>query len=231
MGNSAWHQVWRNRSVGAGTLGLPDLMAADGFDQLGAVDEASWRGYVTGCADRLGLRPGDSVFEVGCGAGAFLLPLAEAGCSVTGLDYSPELVAAARTALPGADIAVGEARDLDLAGGYDVVVSNGVFLYFPDLTYAATVLSRMVAGARRGVAVLDVPDRGRQEQALRQRRAQLGEQTYQRRYSGLDHLYFDRAWFDAIMGPSWVVQTCDQELGGYFNAAHRFNVFAARRPS
>ncbi|MGH9467943.1 MAG: class I SAM-dependent methyltransferase, partial [Terriglobales bacterium] len=129
----AWRDIWAARRLdgGAGST-LARLLAADGFDTgFGTMPEAAWRDYVMRCAARLDLRPGDSLFEVGCGAGALLYPLAEHGCRVGGIDYSAALIAAARAALPDGDWRCAEAgAPLPAA---DFVVASGVFLYFPSL--------------------------------------------------------------------------------------------------
>ena len=49
-------------------------------------DEAS--PYVSGFMAQMGMRPGESVLDVGCGSGALALPLARAGHDVVGLDFS-----------------------------------------------------------------------------------------------------------------------------------------------
>lgn len=227
MGDSAWQQIWRDRLLPRdGHIGLSQLMAADGFDAFGGVDEHAWRSYIGMFTARMDIRPGESVFEVGCGAGAFLLPLSEAGCTVGGIDYSPELVAVARAAIPTAQIDVADAIDLNVVAGFDVVVSNGVFLYFPDFEYAAEVLARMLAASQRGIAVLDVPDLARQAEATSARQKWLGEESYSQKYVGLRHLYYERDWFESTIGDSdFDVEVADQELRGYFHTPYRFNVF------
>jgi hypothetical protein len=52
---------------------------------------------------------------------------------------------------------------------YDFVISNGVFHYFPDLDYAGQVLGRMIAKARRTVAIIKVSDLSRRDEAERVR--------------------------------------------------------------
>src|SRR5262249_45792310 len=107
---NGWFAVWSSRQVGLSDAScLPQLLAADGFDSLGAIDEAAWRTYVHRMAAGLRLSPEDSIFEVGCGAGAFLYPLYLQGNPVAGIDYSARLVQTARQIMPEAEISLGEA--------------------------------------------------------------------------------------------------------------------------
>ena len=45
----------------------------------------------------LNAQPGERILDLGCGDGQLTLRLAATGASVTGVDASPEMVAAART--------------------------------------------------------------------------------------------------------------------------------------
>jgi hypothetical protein len=77
MGAQRWKDIWDRRALDRGAPSrLAALMAADGLDTgFGDVTEAAWRDFVGHMADRLGLCDDASAYEVGCGAGAFLLPL------------------------------------------------------------------------------------------------------------------------------------------------------------
>jgi len=227
-----WKTVWDERRLdpGRGSV-LAQLMAADGLDTgFGSVAEAGWRDFVHRVAGTLGLAAGDSVFEVGCGAGAFLYELALAGIAVAGADQSAALVGYARAAMPDGRFDVGEAAGLAVVPQFDVVLSCGVFLYFPSLEYASTVIERMAAKARRGVAILDIPDRAKQTHALAERRAMLGPEEYEARYAGLDHLFYEKDWIAGRMETCGLtnIRVEDQSIPGYGNARFRFNAFAAR---
>ena len=225
-----WKDVWEARRLqpSRGTP-LAQLMAADGLDTgFGDVAEVDWVAYVRRVADLLGVTPATSVFEVGCGAGAFLYELHRRGCRVGGVDRSATLVGFARGALPGGRFDVADAVDLDPGEPADVVVSSGVFMYFPSHEYARGVVERMVAKARRAVAVLDVPDAATREVALAHRIATVGgERAYRERYAGLDHLYYDRGWLaDALRACGLVeVRVADQDIAHYANARFRFNAW------
>lgn len=204
-------------------------MAADGMDTgFGGVSEEAWRGFVRRIASVLEVERGATVFEVGCGAGAFLFELYESECAVAGIDPSAVLVSYARQVMPQGRFAVDEAASIDVADGYDAVVSCGVFHYFPTLDYTRAVITRMAAKAKRAIAILDVPDLARRDEALAYRRETLGAAAYEDKYAGLEHLYFDRRWLSQVLGESGLVRTHfeNQNIPGHGSSMHRFNVIA-----
>lgn len=232
----AWKQVWDARRLdpSRGST-LSQLLAADGFDTgfAGDLQAPAWTAFVRHWARTLGLKPGDSVHEVGCGAGAFLYELARAGLAVTGSDQSATLVAIARDALPNGTFEVAPACDLDITARADAVVSCGMFPYLASLDYAATVITRMTAKARRAVAILDIPDQAKQAAALKYRIASAGGETaYADRYEGLDHLHYPRSWIARSLQEAGLtdIQIADQSLPGYGNASFRFNGWAFKPP-
>lgn len=229
MTHRTWAEVWEARRLDpARPSVLSRLLAADGMDtEFGSVPEDAWNRYVLETAQTIGIKPGSSVFEVGCGAGAWLYEVGGLGCEIAGLDGSSALIGYARQHLPRGTWLVGDAASLDPIPQYDFVVSSGVFLYFPSLDYARGVLEQMVRKARAGVLILDVPDISKQEAALALRRQVAGEKDYSRRYDGLDHLYFEKAWFQSVLESNGAlrVKIEDQHIDGYLNSGHRFNVY------
>lgn len=222
-----WRHIWDARALdpSKGST-LAQLMAADGLDTgFGDMTEAAWRAFVARTAAELKLRDGSDVFEVGCGAGAFLYELDALGHHVGGLDQSAALIDCARNAIPRGRFHVADAAALDAVGQAEAIVSWGVFLYFPTLTYASAVLERMAAHATRVVGVFDLPDQALKEDALVFRRGTLGAEAYEERYRGLDHLYFDREWVRSELQRCGLrdVKIESQQIPGYANGAFRFN--------
>jgi ubiquinone/menaquinone biosynthesis C-methylase UbiE len=228
--SQTWNDIWEARSLDTSRGSkLSALMAADGLDTgYGDVGESAWRGFVERTAERMGIEPGASVFEVGCGAGAFLHPLHERGCRVAGLDSSSTLIGHASAAMPEGQFSHAEALALDPSEQHDFVVSCGVFLYFPTLDYARAVVARMVAKARRGVAFLELADKAKEAHAAALRRGMMGEAEYEERYRGLHHLYLDKEWLRALLGELGAreIEIEDQSIAGYANSSYRFNAFA-----
>nr|VFK21164.1 MAG: Methyltransferase domain-containing protein [Candidatus Kentron sp. LPFa]VFK34636.1 MAG: Methyltransferase domain-containing protein [Candidatus Kentron sp. LPFa] len=228
--SQSWKEVWAKRKLDPSRdTVLAQLLAADGLDTgFGSVREESWRDFVVRTASALELGPEEEIFDLGCGAGAFLYPLYEKGHQIGGLDQSDALIRYAREAMPEGSFVCGDAVDLDSEERWDVVVSCGVFLYFLDLRYAQRVIEQMVKKARKCVAILDVPDLSTKEAAMAYRRGTLGETEYEERYRGLDHLFYERKWimrqFKALGCRN--VYTIDQKIEGYPNAQFRFNAFA-----
>ena len=226
----SWRAVWAGRQLSpSGGSKLAHLMAADGLDtEFGTPSENEWTQFVRAMATTLGIGPGDSVFDVGCGAGAFLYDLAHMGLRVGGIDLSSALVSCAGQVMPEGQFDVVEASDLDAVDQYDAVVSCAAFLYFPSLEYAERVLDRMVAKARRVVAVLDLPDAAAEAQALEHRIAAAGgDGAYTARYAGLKHLHFERLWIERALAQRGLVdvRVADQDVQGYGMGRFRFNAW------
>ena len=58
--------------------------------------------------------------------------------------------------------------------------------------------------------------------------ANSSKAEHEKRYHGLDHLYFDRDWFAQALRKAGATSVVirDQEIPDYANGAGRFNVFA-----
>lgn len=237
---TGWRDVWAKQTPfrpddsGPGpTIG--DLISADGFNTgFGDIGVEAWVDVVTATCTRFGLAAGDSLFDVGCGAGAFLQPAHDRGIEVAGLDYSPTRIELARKAMPGGHFVVGEAADLDPEPPVDVVLSFSVFQYFASLDEAASVIERMCRKASRAVAVYDLPDVERADEALALREESAGgAQAYAERYAGLDHLAFSRDWMTRTLESNGLrdVSVEGQAIPGYENASFRFNTWGWAAPA
>lgn len=95
---------------------------------------------VAACA----VRPGQRVLDVGTGSGLVALAAAGAGADVVGVDVTPELLDAARTA--NADVAwrLADAQELPFADGeFDAVLSCVGAVFAPDQRATAAELARV----------------------------------------------------------------------------------------
>jgi len=222
-----WQKIWNNRTLTSSSLNpLGDLMKMDGFDILGHINENAWRNYVKTVSQKLAITAQDSIFEVGCGAGAFLYPFFEQGHQVGGIDYADNLLSIAQEFMPGNEFEHAEASALNIKKQYDYVIANGVFLYFGTYDYAERVLQQMLTKAKKGIAILDTPDQATQALALIARKQGMGEAEYAERYQGLDHLYFSRSWFQAALKMAEIsIKIEQQNITGYLHNPYRFNVF------
>jgi SAM-dependent methyltransferase len=115
----------------------------------------------------LGLAAGAArVLELGCGTGRLLLPLAEAGPRVVGVDASRAMLARARQRLADAprelkervELREGNMCDLELAGRFDlVVVATKTFFYLmtpSDQRRMLSAVARLLEAG--GIVALDL---------------------------------------------------------------------------
>ena len=221
-----WQQIWTNRKASDEDITLGALIRLDGFDTgAGRIANEDWLRYTDFISKKMDLSINDSIFEVGCGSGAFLYTFYKNGNRVGGIDYSDSLIRMAKKAMGGMDFAVCDAQRLQTKDKYDIAIANGVFHYFPDLDYAKNVLRKMIRKSLKTIAILDVPDIALKDESERERSKSLSEAEYKKKYAGLDHLHFKREWFFDLLGKDHAhIDIFDQDIKNYGNSKFRFNV-------
>jgi SAM-dependent methyltransferase len=203
-----WRQVWERKGsppVGDG-YDLATLLAMDGFDAgAGALPAEGCAALVNVVRTELALRPGMSLLEVGCGAGALLWCLRDDGLELFGIDYSAALIEHAKAAIPEATFAVAEAIDIPFEA--DALLCHSVFQYFPDYGYARRAIEAFLRAAPVAL-VMDIPDLATKEESEAMRQASGSKRGR--------HLYFPRSFFEPA-------RTWTSEVPGYGNAPFRFH--------
>lgn len=231
--SSRWQNVWSRRPAGDDSpeadVTLEDLIRADGFNTgFGDITVEAWSDFVDQTCELLGLETGYTLFEVGCGAGAFLYPPSRRGIEVGGIDYSAAQIDMATRAIPSGSFEVCDAIDLDPSPGADVTIAFSVFQYFVSLDYARQVIDRMCRKASRAVAIFDLPDQAMAREALEARQAAVGGAgAYAERYEGLDHQSYSQGWIRTVLEERGLTDVTvePQSIRGYGNATFRFNAW------
>lgn len=97
----------------------------------------------------VGLKPGDSVMDLGCGPGLLAIPFARAGMKVTAVDPEPEMLAAARKDLQEADavldIRQGSSFDLPAGIGPFRLVTMGRSFHWMDRAATLEILNGLIS--------------------------------------------------------------------------------------
>lgn len=95
-------------------------------------------------ADRVAA-PGQQVLDLCCGQGKLTEMLCSAGADVTGLDFSPAMLAFAARAAPQATLRQGDAAALPFeARSFDAVVCNFGIMHLPDQPAALAEIRRVL---------------------------------------------------------------------------------------
>lgn len=106
--------------------------------------------------ERLGIAPGATVVEVGCGPGSFLARLGslDAAARLVGVEPDAELAALARARVPEAQILAGRADALPLADdSADVAVVRLVLQHLADPVVAVAELRRVLRPGGLAIAI------------------------------------------------------------------------------
>lgn len=98
--------------------------------------------------ERAATEPGMELLDVACGAGNATIPAAREGARVTGLDFSPDLLALARERAADAMVEIdwveGDAQELPFDdGSFDRVISTFGHMFAPDHRRTAAEMKRV----------------------------------------------------------------------------------------
>ncbi len=231
-----WQQIWNKRKDNLENVDVKnpravfaELIRLDGYDSAGITSELlsyfeHQYDYLKAALKCIG---GGCIFEVGCGAGAWLYLFARDGYTIGGLDYSSALIDIAKKILPAdklSEIICAGADELPTDKKYDAVISTGVFSYFDDLAYAERVLEKMLDKSLRAVAVLDIYDKAFEDELLAERRRAI--ENYDERYRGLKKLFIPRTFFEEFAARhKLTVRFATNNRGGYVNAPYTYHCF------
>ena len=116
-----------------------------------------WR-HGEALVDLLAPRPGETIVDLGCGAGQLTARIAESGAAVIGIDRSSDMIAQAHTNFPQLDFRVGDASDFVVPEPVDAVFSNAALHWVRDADAAALAVARALKPGGR--FVLEMGGRG-----------------------------------------------------------------------
>lgn len=236
-----WQEIWNKRKLDDSKIKIwggdtretfLELKRCDGFDVLeGGVPYESFLQQYHDMLDHLRISAPASAFEVGCGAGANLYLLWKDGFTVGGMDYSEALIKILQRVFPSGvmkECITDEASNLPTEQKYDVVFSNSVFSYFPDVSYATAVLEKMLAKATKAIALLDVHDAAKKEAFLSYRRANV--EDYEERYKDLPKLFYPRDFFEAFAQQhDLTIEFTPSTIPGYWNNDFIYHCYLHRK--
>ena len=231
-----WREIWNRRRPERGqALSLDLLIALNGFDTGDhAVKASEWRLNAQRVVAALDVNQGECVFEVGCGSGAFLFAIQEqVRCRVSGIDFSGSLIDVARELFPGSRFDVASATDMGVAEACDHALAHSVFQYL-TLDEAACVIRRMLSKARRSVGIFELPNLDTRDAAESVRRGNLPAGEYEKKYEGLAHTYYDKAWLVATVRqalPDASIEFIDSQIDNNPQSPFRFGMIIRKHAS
>jgi len=219
-----WKELWKNRVNHTDEpLAQETLLKLNGYDGKQSDLNPNNLGKAQQHFERvMDLQRGESIYEIACGAGAFMWRWrSQQFHTIGGCDISANLIGYATEALPQGHWSVADATSFPV-DRWDHVVSFGLCMYLPkDEMY--TMLNRMIMKAKRSISLYDIPDLAKKQGCEDERRKLIPD--YDERYKELNHFYHSKEELAAYLESLGLdYEIYDQDIPGYENAKWRFNV-------
>ena len=210
---------------------LNSLITTSGFaSELGNFCSTNWLNYTDYLFKKIDIKEKDSIFEVGCGTGAFIYPLYLRGHKVGGADYSYHSIKIAKSIFCSKNFICEEAMNILSKIKFDVVLSHSVFQYFPNLDYAEKVIINMINKSNNKVAFLDINDASKEDIYHEIRMGKMDHENYKKKYDGLNHTFYRKDWFQRLASKmDLYIEIFDQNFETYVNSTLRFNVVMIKK--
>jgi cyclopropane-fatty-acyl-phospholipid synthase len=137
----------------------PTMSYSSAIFAAGDTLESAQRRKQAAVLDRLGLSPGDTMLEIGCGWGSLSQAARERGADVTAISLSPSQLDYARAQYRSVDFHLCDYRDV--AEQYDAIASVEMVeavgeRYWPD--YLDTIVRCLKPGGRAAIQFISIPD-------------------------------------------------------------------------
>ena len=218
---TTWTQIWKNRDVSSADYSHESLLKLNGYDGAqSALTPKSISEANDLYAVHMRLHRGDSIYEIGCGAGAFLYHWNTIGYQVGGCDISKSLIGHAQKAIPKGFFSVNSATDFPV-NRWDHVVSFGVNFYL-DNEELTRMLDLAVMKAKYSISIFDIADADKASECENFRKNTIPD--YEEKYTGLGHYYHSKSMIlDYADRLGLRCQIYDQNIPGYENSKWRFN--------
>ena len=242
----SWKNIWNKRTIKNLNVENEDILTKlfilDGYDRdSNTMNNESFNQHINNIVNTLKLTKNDTVFEVGCGAGAILYALKDKVKLVGGCDQAKNLIKIAKKYLNDDSIkpCIFESEALNFNESiinpinnnnkYDHLISVSVFHYFPNMTYAQVVIDYMLKYANKSIGIYDIPNKDTKYKDVQNRINLSGGLEYYKKYNELPHLYYSQSFWNEIADfYNLKIDIIRQNISEYDNSNYRYNVILTK---
>jgi SAM-dependent methyltransferase len=152
-----WKRVWLNKKTTKKKLSLEDLIKLNGFSEHASITKYRYKKFVLKLVRKLEINKLSNIFEFGCGVGLNLFLLKKFCKSVSGYDYSDNLIKTAQLILKNKKNISSKKNFFSKKKIFDISIINSVFQYVSQ-NNIESVLNKLVNITKDKIYVGDIYD-------------------------------------------------------------------------
>lgn len=233
--NKNWREIWDKNGKLANCQNLKDLLILNGHQSpTSDIKVKNWLKYTNYFIKKFNIQKKDNILEIGCGAGAFLLPFFKKKINCFGIDFSKELIKHSKKILKSSNFYVGEAKNLKRLKqrNYSYIFANSLFQYFPTEKYAKKVLNEIfnLANDETKIFLLDIPDKKKYKNWKTSVIRNIGKKNFIQKYKKAKHRFYDKKFFLQYCKRNYYkIKITEQNLIKKENSKFRYNIILKKK--
>lgn len=226
----SWNYIWKKKSNQIKAKNINDLLILNGWDtNLSKFSVKSWKNFVNYFIYKNKINKSHTILEIGCGAGAFLLPFYKKNIKCYGIDNIINFIKICKNFMPEAKFYNAEANNLKIIEKikFDFIFCHSIFQYFPSKKYAYQVLKEVLRFKTKEnkIYILDIPDNKKKKNYISQLKKQIGKRKYKEKYSKNMHQFYNYEYFAKIVKMNnYKIKKLTKNLLNKKTSRYRFNL-------
>lgn len=218
-----WKRVWLNKKTIKKKLSLEDLIKLNGFSEHASITKYRYKKFILKLVRKLEINKLSNIFEFGCGAGLNLLLLKKFCKSVSGYDYSDNLIKTAQLILKNKKNISSKKNFFSKKKIFDISIINSVFQYVSQ-NNIESVLNRLVNITKDKIYVGDIYDGDNRRNFIKKKKLFYQTSVYQKKYAYLDYTFIKKNTFIKYAKKKNIGISFLKNVMGHDNEKYRYSV-------
>jgi ubiquinone/menaquinone biosynthesis C-methylase UbiE len=219
-----WKEIWINKKINTKKHSIEDLIKFNGFSDHASISKRLYKKFISKLVKKLRINKQSDIFEFGCGTGLNLFLLKKFCKSVSGYDYSDNLIRIAQSILKKKNISAKKKVFNNKYKKYDICIINSVFQYISKKNIEL-ILNKLANITKNKIYIGDIYDANHRKNFIKEKKKFYSNiDEYNKKYKYLNYTFIKKSFFKKYAKKSNMKIVYLKNMMEHDNKKYRYNV-------